>query len=80
MHYFEPTILSKALLVIAIMVALGGCASSAPSALQWWRVGDCLVLYDEREANRHMVVAGQQCDIKRQDLTNAHGVTRAPAR
>jgi hypothetical protein len=78
MHYFEPTILSKALLVFAVMVTLGGCASA--HALQWWRVGDCLVLYDEREENRHMVVAGQQCDIKRQDLTNAHGITRATAR
>lgn len=80
MHDFEWTTLSKALLVIAVMVILSGCASSEPSALQWWRVGDCLVLYDEREANRHMVVAGHQCDIKRQELTNAHGTTRATTR
>jgi hypothetical protein len=78
MHYFEPTILRKALLVIAVTGTLSGCVS-APPTLQWWRVGDCLVLYDERE-DRHMVVAGHQCDIRRQDLTNAHGVTRANSR
>jgi hypothetical protein len=81
MHYFEPTILSKALLVIAVMVTLGGCASSAPPALQWWRVGECIIVYDNRDEHRHMVVAGgHQCDIKRQDLTNAHGITRATTR
>lgn len=80
MHYFElQSILSKTLVMIGIMVTLGGCASSAPS-LQWWRVGDCLVLYDDRDDNRHMVVAGHRCDVKRQDLTTGHGVTRASSR
>jgi hypothetical protein len=80
MHYFEPTILAKALLVLSVMATVGGCASSQPAALQWWRVGDCLVVYDEREEHRHMVVAGHLCDIKRQELTNAHGTMRSTAR
>jgi hypothetical protein len=80
MHYFELTIVGKTLLVVAIVVSLGGCAASTP-AVQWWRVGECLVVYDDRDENRHVVVAGgQQCDIKRQDLTNGHGVTRATSR
>jgi hypothetical protein len=74
MHYFEPTILRKALLVGAMVASLGGCAA-APPAVQWWRVGECLVVYDDREENRQMVVAGgNHCEIKRQDLTSGHGV------
>jgi hypothetical protein len=81
MDDFKPTAFSTALLALAALVALSGCASSEPPALQWWRVGECLVVYDDRDANRHMVVAGNhQCDIKRQDLTNAHGTTRATTR
>jgi len=79
MHYFEPTILRKTLLVAAIVMSLGGCVA-APPAVQWWRVGECLVVFDDRDENRQMVVAGgHQCEIKRQDLTPGHGV-RASSR
>jgi hypothetical protein len=80
MRDFKPTAFSTAFLTIAALVTLSGCASSEPPALQWWRVGECLVVYDDRDANRHMVVAGRQCDIKRQELTNGHGVSRANGR
>ncbi|HEY7648896.1 MAG TPA: hypothetical protein VID04_07805 [Methylomirabilota bacterium] len=80
MRYFEPNIFAKALLVISALATVGGCASTPPSALQWWRVGDCLVVYDDRVENRHMVVAGHQCDIKRQEMTDDHGVTRTSSR
>ncbi|MGH7334693.1 MAG: hypothetical protein ACREKS_18500 [Candidatus Rokuibacteriota bacterium] len=78
MNHFRlsPTLI-KTLLFIGIAVALVGCASSD---LQWWRVGNCLVLYEERDETRQIVVAGEQCDIKRQEMPRGHGMARSPWR
>lgn len=68
-----PSSLIKTLLVIAIVALLLGCAPS----VQWWRVGDCLVLYENGKDGQRIVVAGQQCDIKREDLLRGQGMARS---
>lgn len=62
----------KGLVMLVTVIALGGCASP----MQWWRVGNCVVIYDTREESRQILVAGQQCDIKRAELPNVYGSTR----
>lgn len=58
----------KVVLVALVMVAaLTGCTSS----MQWWRVGNCLVIYDTRNETHQIVVAGQQCEIKREEMAAA---------
>jgi hypothetical protein len=54
------------------VMSLVGCASP----LQWWRAGNCIVIYDTRDESRQLLVAGQQCDIKRQDLQAVYGSGR----
>jgi len=49
----------------AFLVA--GCATK-PST-QWWRVGNCLVLYDQTKEEKQLVAVGQGCDIKRDTIT-----------
>ena len=53
-------------------IGVAGCASP----MQWWRVGNCVVIYDTRNESRQLVVAGQQCDIKREELPAVYGSTR----
>jgi hypothetical protein len=48
---------------------LGGCALKP--ATQWWRVGNCLVLYDQTKQEKQLIAVGQSCDIKRDTITTA---------
>ncbi|MGH7279258.1 MAG: hypothetical protein ACREJG_11305 [Candidatus Rokuibacteriota bacterium] len=66
--------MSSSLVAFAVLLSaalvLTGCAQRAST--QWWRVGSCLVLYDQSAAERHdhqIIVVGQGCDIKRDTLT-----------
>jgi hypothetical protein len=66
----------KALMtVLAVLVTLIGVAACA-SPMQWWRVGNCVVIYDTRAESRQLLAAGQQCDIKRQELPAVYGSAR----
>jgi hypothetical protein len=56
--------------VILSLLLLAGCVRTT----QWWRVGSCLVLLEPGE-ERQLVVVGQGCDIKRDNLT-AQGSSR----
>ncbi|OLC37218.1 MAG: hypothetical protein AUH81_06645 [Candidatus Rokubacteria bacterium 13_1_40CM_4_69_5] len=62
----------KVLILLVTVMGLVGCASP----MQWWRVGNCVVIYDTREESRQILVAGQQCDIKRAELPNVYGSSR----
>jgi hypothetical protein len=64
---------------IVTLAILGGCAR--PPAMQWWRVGTCLVLYEPARGEpakdeRQIVVVGQACDIKREALNGQGVITR----
>lgn len=63
--------LRRALPFFALMfvVLLGGCAMKP--ATQWWRVGNCLVLYDQTKQEKQLIAVGQSCDIKRDTITTA---------
>jgi hypothetical protein len=65
------TLLIKLLVVTGLVVSLPACMSS----MRWWRVGTCLVIYDDRDDSRKLLVAGQQCDVKREDLPAGHGMS-----
>jgi hypothetical protein len=58
--------------VLTLFIGIAGCASP----MQWWRVGNCVVIYDTRNESRQLLAAGQQCDIKRQELPAVYGSTR----
>jgi hypothetical protein len=64
-------LLIKLLVVIGLIVSLPACVNS----MRWWRVGTCLVIYDNRDESQKLLVAGQQCDIKREDLPAGSGTT-----
>jgi len=53
--------------VLALAFVVAGCA--AKSSTQWWRVGNCLVLYDQTVREKQLVAVGQGCDIKRDTIT-----------
>ena len=58
----------RGLLFFTLLIAFvfAGCATT-PST-QWWRVGNCLVLYDQTN-EKQLVAVGQGCDIKRDTIT-----------
>ena len=60
---------SPATLIFALVVAflLAGCATKPP--IQWWRVGNCLVLFEQTGDEKQLVAVGQNCDIKRDTIT-----------
>jgi hypothetical protein len=60
---------SAATIVFSLFVAffLVGCATKP--ATQWWRVGTCLVLYDQTTDEKQLVAVGQGCDIKLDTIT-----------
>lgn len=64
--------LMKVLVTLVTVIGLAGCASP----MQWWRVGNCLVIYDTRNDGHQILVAGQQCDIKREGLSTMSGSGR----
>src|SRR3989475_7144641 len=53
-------------LLIAFVFA--GCATK-PST-QWWRVGNCLVVYDQTKEEKQIVAVGQGCDIRSEEHTS----------
>jgi hypothetical protein len=59
----------KVLVMLVTVTSLAGCVTPT----QWWRVGNCLVIYDTRNESRQILVAGQQCDIKREELPLSGG-------
>jgi hypothetical protein len=62
----------RLLLLPLIVIALAACSSP----LRWWRVGNCVVVYDDREVSRQFVVAGEQCDVKRVEMPVSFGQAR----
>ena len=64
-HMKPRRVLLFCTLLIAVLVA--GCATK-PST-QWWRVGNCLVLYDQTKEEKQLVAVGQGCEIKRDTIT-----------
>ena len=66
------TLLMKTFAMVVAVGSLAGCASSTPP-MQWWRVGTCLVIYDTRHDNRQVLVAGQHCEIKREEMAAVSG-------
>jgi len=63
-HMRSPVTVVFSLLVALFLV---GCATKP--ATQWWRVGTCLVLYDQTTEEKQLVAIGQGCDIKRDTIT-----------
>jgi hypothetical protein len=55
-----------------IVILLAACSSP----LRWWRVGNCVVVYDDRELSRQFVVAGEQCELKRVEMPVTYGAAR----
>src|SRR2546429_9909010 len=57
-----------ALLFFTLLIpfVFAGCATK-PST-QWWRVGNCLVLYDQSKEEKQVVSLGQGWDIKRDTI------------
>ena len=51
-------------LLLAVFL-LNGCAMKS----QWWRVGNCLVLYDHAGDEKQLIAVGQGCEIKRDTIT-----------
>jgi hypothetical protein len=70
-HHAEAPVnsLMKVLVTLVTIIGLAGCASP----MQWWRVGNCLVIYDTRNDSQQILVAGQQCDIKQKGLSTMSG-------
>jgi hypothetical protein len=62
----------KFLLVPVIVILLAGC--SGP--IRWWRAGNCVIIYDDREASRQFLVAGEQCELKRVEMPVSYGALR----
>lgn len=56
-----------AVLALSIAFVVAGCATSPP--MQWWRVGNCLVLFEQGAREKQLVAVGQNCDIKRDTIT-----------
>ena len=60
---------TTAIFALSAVLLLAGCAIK-PST-QWWRVGNCLVLYEQNSREKQLVAVGQGCEIKRDTLTAA---------
>ena len=58
---------TTAVVALALTFVIAGCATKAST--QWWRVGNCLVLYDQTQREKQLVAVGQNCDIKRDTIT-----------
>jgi hypothetical protein len=56
-----------AVFALSIAFVVAGCATK--QATQWWRVGNCLVLYEQGSREKQLVAIGQGCEIKRDTLT-----------
>jgi hypothetical protein len=56
-------------IVFALFVAFVFVGCAAKPSTQWWRVGTCLVLYDQSAREKQLVAVGQGCEIKRDTIT-----------
>jgi len=59
-------------LIPVIVILLAACTTP----LRWWRAGNCVVIYDDRETSRQFLVAGEQCDLKRVEMPVSYGAAR----
>lgn len=59
----------RATVVFALLIAFVFAGCAAKPTTQWWRVGSCLVLYDQTREEKQLVAVGQGCDIKRDTIT-----------
>ena len=66
----------RALLFFTVLISfvLAGCSAFSKPSTQWWRVGNCLVLYDQTKMEKQLIAVGQSCDIKRDTITAAGDV------
>jgi len=64
-----------ATIAVSLFVAVFCVGCAAKPATQWWRVGTCLVLYDQTTDEKQLVAVGQGCDIKRDTIT-AQGIVK----
>jgi hypothetical protein len=62
----------RLLLLPLLVIVLAACSSP----MRWWRVGNCVVVYDDREVSRQFVVAGEHCDVKRVEMPVSFGAAR----
>ena len=58
-----------ALLLFTLLIAFVSAGCATKPSTQWWRVGNCLVLYDQTKEEKQVVAVGQGCDIKRDTIT-----------
>jgi hypothetical protein len=56
-----------AVLALSMAFVVTGCATKSP--MQWWRVGNCLVLFEQGSREKQLVAVGQGCDIKKDTIT-----------
>lgn len=56
-----------AVFALSMAFVVAGCATKAP--MQWWRVGNCLVLFEQGAREKQLVAVGQGCDIKKDTIT-----------
>ncbi|HEY7520836.1 MAG TPA: hypothetical protein VIE36_21295 [Methylomirabilota bacterium] len=56
-----------AVFALSLAFVVAGCATKP--ATQWWRIGNCLVLYEQASRDKQLVAIGQGCDIKRDTIT-----------
>jgi hypothetical protein len=56
-----------AVFALSMAFVVAGCATKDP--MQWWRVGNCLVLFEQGSREKQLVAVGQGCDIKKDTIT-----------
>jgi hypothetical protein len=56
-----------AVLALSMAFVVAGCVTKQP--MQWWRVGNCLVLFEQGSREKQLVAVGQGCDIKKDTIT-----------
>ena len=69
MEFTGFTMKSPAIIVFSLFVAIFFVGCATKPATQWWRVGTCLVLYDQTTEEKQLVAIGQGCEIKRDTIT-----------
>jgi hypothetical protein len=60
------------LLIPVMVILLAACSSP----LRWWRAGNCVVVFDDRDTSRQFVVAGENCELKRVEMPVSYGAVR----
>jgi hypothetical protein len=59
------------LLIPVMVILLAACSSP----LRWWRAGNCVVVFDDRDTSRQFV-AGENCELKRVEMPVSYGAVR----